>query len=135
MFGFGLLKNRGLDSYLLFMPYIVYTFWIRCPSHHESITGGQVCVGWGDCQDEASLPADVGMIMSLICSPMSVGWSPTASFVRPGRSIRVMFSTRNRQIYLGAGIDCSIRITTTFEIEVEKLFNIQTYHVGSTPSK
>ena len=33
------------------------------------------------------------MIMSLIWSPMSVGWSPTAIFVRPGKSIRVMFST------------------------------------------
>ena len=72
MFGFGLLKNRGLDSYLLFMPYIVYTLRIRCPCHHESITGGQVSVGWGDCQDEASLPADVGHdhvldLLSYVC--------------------------------------------------------------------
>ena len=37
------------------------------------------------------------MIMSLICCPMSEGWSPTAIFVIPGRSIRVMFRT-NRKV-------------------------------------
>ena len=37
------------------------------------------------------------MIMSLICAPMSVGWSPTAIFVMPGRSISVMFRT-NRKV-------------------------------------
>ena len=36
------------------------------------------------------------MIMSLIWAPMSVGWSPTAIFVMPGRSISVMFRTNRK---------------------------------------
>ena len=31
--------------------------------------------------------------MSRICCSMSAGWSPTGIFVRPGKSIRVMFNT------------------------------------------
>ena len=34
------------------------------------------------------------MIMSLIWVSMSAGWSPTGTLVRPGRSMRVMLSTK-----------------------------------------
>lgn len=45
------------------------------------------------------------IIMSLICCSMSTGWSPTGTFVIPGRSMRVRFSTAQSE-------ECKIRRTS-----------------------
>ena len=37
--------------------------------------------------------------MSLICTSMSSGWSPTGTFVKPGKSTRVRLSTRGEKTF------------------------------------
>ena len=37
--------------------------------------------------------------MSRICCSMSCGWSPTGIFVKPGKSIKVMFNTERKIAY------------------------------------
>lgn len=84
-----------------------HNFYLALPS------GSTLCANWSASDVARSVLAGVTarmrqvslqmncMSMSRIWLSMSTGWSPTAILVRPGRSIKVMFSTAGRSRHNG----------------------------------